>query len=178
MINLKNNKGITITALIITVIVLVTIAGTATYTGIEVYHNSKQEVFVQELQILQNAVNNEYSKIESGDLSYVDYGEDINAFDDGTVVKGYKKFTPDSLKKDLNTHGITQTVYINFLTKDIRSKDGINIDGEQKYSLKDLEEYNIILNDTETIKKLYINTTDTTEKINKHNNYINSIINN
>lgn len=185
--NLKNSKGITLTTLIITVVVLSIIAGTAVYTGIDVYKDSKEEAFVQELQIIQNAVNNEYSKIEyavnnenseteNGGLSYVGYGEDIKLelFGDGTSAKGYKELTPEHLKEQLNLNGITQTVYINFLTKDVRSKTGIN----GKYSLKDFKNYNIIPNNTDTIKNLYINTTNATNEINAHNNYINSIINN
>jgi len=175
---LKSNKGITISALIITVIILMTIAGTAVYTGRDVYQDSKVEAFVQELQIIQNVVNNEYSKIENGDLSYVSYGEDIDTFDDGSIAKGYKKFTPAKLKENLNLNGVTQTVYINFLTKDVISVNGINVNGEMKYSLRDFDNYNIILNNTNTIKDLYINTTNTTTEINTHNNYINSITNN
>ena len=180
MINLKNNKGITLTALIITVILLTIIAGTAVYTGTDVLEDAKEEAFVQELQMIQNAVNNEYSKIENGDLRYVNYGVDVNfdSFTDGTLTKGYKKITSTQLKEYFNLNGISQTVYINFLTKDVRSEKGINIDGKQKYSLKQLEEYNIITNDTNTIKNLYINTTNTTNEINAHNNYINSIISN
>lgn len=177
----KNNKGIALATLIITVVVLSIIAGTATYTGIEVYQDAKKEAFLQELQTIQNVVNNEYSKIENGDLSYVEYGEDLitgQVFEDGTLTNGYKEFTPDKLKENLNINGIKQTVYINFLTKDVRSKAGINIDGVQKYSLKEFDEYNIISNDTNTIKNLYINTTSTTDKIKSHNNYINSIIDN
>ena len=65
-------------ALIITVVVLTIIAGTATYTGMNVYEDAKKEAFVQELQIVQNAVNNAISKIETGQKIYGDYIIGIN----------------------------------------------------------------------------------------------------
>ncbi|MBR6504378.1 MAG: hypothetical protein IKT41_01435 [Clostridia bacterium] len=178
MINLKNNKGITITALIITVVVLTIIAGTATYTGIEVYEDSKKEIFVQELQMVQNTVNTENSKIKSGDYSCLALGTDIdgNYTDaDGKVMTAiestlsegetidwtlekyqYAYFTKEELKTLLGITNVNQDVIINFLTCDVISVNGIEIDGDTYYNLEQMGIATNYYDKTQTDNNLYI----------------------
>lgn len=164
MINLKNNKGITLYALIITVVVLILIAGTATYTGMDVYQDAKEEAFVQELQIVQNAVNNIRSKLEECDQSYIDYifrednviipnVKDTDKINDNHPLKntentklyGYRYLNKNALKS-IGIDGVNQDVIINFTTGEVFSAKGYN----NKYTLNDFN-MNIISTSSEII---------------------------
>jgi len=150
-LKLKKQEGITLASLIITVVVIGIIAGTATYTGFNVYQDAKTEAIIQELQMIQVAVENEYGKILLEDYDYTFYGTDLrddrqgltNAFgndDDRSptnTIKGYKELTPLDLKEKLNLNGVTRTVYVNFLTCDVRDKKGFEYNGDTVYSLRE-----------------------------------------
>ena len=134
MINFKNNKGITLATLIITLIVLGLIAGTATYTGMDVLEDAKKEAFIQELQMIQNAVNNEVSKIEVGQKSYADYIIDADKIDEEAFIE----YSPDEIEAKFGITGRTQTLKINLITKEVKSVNPITVDGTQKYSLSEM----------------------------------------
>lgn len=152
MINFKNNKGITLTALIITVVVLTIIAGTAVYTGTDVLEDAKEELFIQELQIVQNAVNNEASKIELGQKSYADYIIDADKIDEDAFIE----YTAEEVQTKFGITGIKQNVKINLITKEVKSVNGINIDGEIKHSLNELVELNQIKPTDDKVLKYYV----------------------
>lgn len=59
---MKNNKGITLIALIITIIILLILASVATYNGMEVIQSSKLTAFTAELKIMQTQVNTIYEE--------------------------------------------------------------------------------------------------------------------
>lgn len=155
MINFKNNKGITLTALIITVVLLIIIAGTAVYTGTDVLEEAKEEVVIQELKMIQNAVNNEHSKMKLASLNDED-GD--GAFDyifnltwkiggnlpDNLPIEiqsiigegnGYRYFNSNDLNS-IGIKGINQSVIINFTTRDVISVNGFN----GKYKLSEFGE--------------------------------------
>ena len=60
MKSLNSNKGITLTTLVVTIVVLLILAGVATSTGIEAIENTKHTKFVAELKIMQSYVNQWY----------------------------------------------------------------------------------------------------------------------
>lgn len=134
LINFKNNKGITLTTLIITVVVLILIAGTAAYTGIDVYQDAKEEAFIQQLQIVQNAVNNMISKEELHDdlpkanTTSIDLNHPILEED----LSQYTYLSKDALK-ELGILGVNQEVFVNFQTSKVYSVKGYN----EKYTLND-----------------------------------------
>ena len=152
MINFKNNKGITLTALIITVILLTIIAGTAVYTGTDVLEDAKEEALIQELQIVQNAVNNEVSKIESGQKTYADYIIDADKIDEEAFIE----YTSEEVQNKFGITGIKQNVKINLITKEVKSVEGIKVDGETKYSLNELVDLNQIKPTDDTVLKYYV----------------------
>lgn len=178
MINLKNNKGITIYSLVITVIVLVIIAGTATYTAMDVYQDAKKEAFIQELQMVQNAVNNEYSKIEAGNYECLEWGEHIvvggeNEDEAKTVISKAKNVAKDEIDWSLEEYKFTyfnksmlqnieelkdikQEILINFLTHDVISFKGLRISGEEYYSLEQMNVQNNYYNNNQLDNNLYI----------------------
>ncbi len=59
---MKNNKGITLIALSVMIIVLIIIASVVTYSGISVLRDSKTKKIETELQTVQHAVLENYSK--------------------------------------------------------------------------------------------------------------------
>lgn len=59
---MKNNKGITLVALIITIIILLILASVATYSGIGVIKSAKLTAFTTELKIMQTQVNEIYEE--------------------------------------------------------------------------------------------------------------------
>ena len=143
MNKIKGNKGITLSTLMITVIIISIITVTATFTGIDVYNSAKEEAFAQELQIVQNAVNNMISK---GDLqeslptaksnsSIIEQEHPIRNED----MSKYKYLSKDKMKQ-LGIAGVNQDVYVNFETSKVYSVKGYN----GKYTLNDFNNMNII----------------------------------
>lgn len=59
---MKNNKGITLIALTITIIVLLIIASVGTYSGIDALLNAREEAQTAELDMLQHVILENYSK--------------------------------------------------------------------------------------------------------------------
>ena len=53
----KDNKGITLIALIITIIVMLILVSAATYTGFDTYENTKVNHFVAQMQLIQAKVD-------------------------------------------------------------------------------------------------------------------------
>ena len=178
LINLKNNKGITLATLLITVIILVTIAGTAVYTGRDVLNDAKEESFVQELQIVQNVVNNEYSKIQAGDYNSLTLGTNIDenyndtdnkvliaissTLDEGETIDWklekfqYSYFTKENLNLLLGLKNINQDILINFLTCSVISVNGIKKDGTTYYNLEQMGMGTVYYNNNQTDNDLYI----------------------
>ena len=54
---MMNNKGITLISLTITILLLIILAGTITYSGINVYKNMLVENFISETKLVQEKVN-------------------------------------------------------------------------------------------------------------------------
>ena len=67
MIELKNNKGITLVALIITVILMLILVSAAAYSGINTYKNTQVAKFIAQMQLIQTKVDElvEEKNIES-----------------------------------------------------------------------------------------------------------------
>lgn len=67
----KNSKGITLIALITTIIVLLILASVATYNGISIINQSKLTKFTTEMKIMQTEVNQLYQRYSDGDTIQV-----------------------------------------------------------------------------------------------------------
>ena len=59
---LKNNSGITLTTLVITIIVLLILATVAVYSGVNVIENTSYTKFVAELKVMHSYVNKWYEE--------------------------------------------------------------------------------------------------------------------
>lgn len=148
---MKNQKGITLITLVITIVVMVIIAGVATYSGIESIKLAQITSFKAELEMIQAKVNVIYEKrkTNSEEKEYYDkLGQDITVINEETLSQvladsskeGFRYFSKEDLSS-IDLDDIKQDVIINYDTCEVISITGIEIDGVKYYKLKDLPNY-------------------------------------
>lgn len=140
---MKKSNGITLVVLVITIVVLLILAGITTYNGIDTVRNSKITVFVTQMRMIQQKVN---VASEKGDVSLL--GEPISNLNStkkskitstGIDLTNYQYFTADKLEEDLNLFDVNMEVLINFETREIVSVDGIEIGSAIYYTIEQLK---------------------------------------
>ena len=148
---MRDTKGITLIALIITIIILLILAGVITSSGMESINISKKTAFIAELEMIQAKVNVIYEERKTNNEN-IDYynsiGQDIYNIDQvhlnevlgETSKEGFRYFNSSDLKK-LDLDNINQEVLINYDTREIISLTGFEIDGVKYYKLKDIPDY-------------------------------------
>lgn len=147
---LRKNLGITLLSLVITIVILLILAGTATFTGIDAIGNSKITTFRTEMEMMRLQLNSaseldKYKKTESDVLSesQEDYLSVVqNALNEDGLsitldIEGFKYFTKEEIKTMSNTE-ISRNLYINATTKTIVSDEGVKYDGKLYYMLEQL----------------------------------------
>jgi hypothetical protein len=148
---LKSEKGVTMVSLMVTIVVMLIIAGIAVAAGTTSVNDTKKTAFITELEIIQEKVNTIYEKRKLNEENVDNYdvaGRDISYVSQtvlDTVLKGvspigYRYFSPDDLEQ-LDLSNISQEVIINFSTRDVVSLSGIEIDGTRYYRLVDMPNY-------------------------------------
>lgn len=148
---MKNQKGITLISLVITIIVMMILASIITVAGLDSIKISKKTTFITELELIQAKVSSIYEKrkLNQSDLEYYNsLGQDISAVDQEklTIIlkdvskEGYRFFSKENLTK-LDLENITQDVLINYDTREVYSYQGIKIDGVTYYRLEDIPNY-------------------------------------
>lgn len=153
---MKREKGITLIALTITIIILLILASVTTYSGISTIQSSKLNKYKQELEIMQAQVNLLYEKyrteIEEG--QEIKIGEELtnseeenNAFSGATESDktGYRKFTKDTIE-ELGIEGIEREYLVNVTKRKVISLEPFEQNGEVYYTLEQLSEKNTIEN--------------------------------
>lgn len=156
---MKNEKGITLLTLIITVIVMVLLTGTAIAYGTNSLQTMKFQNFRFELEQIQGKVDVIYEKIklakEDEITTYLSLGQDITSLPSelGTSVlsrlqsiKGnnvsttnYRYFTRQDLEVDLDITSQSGAVIINFTTREVISVKGFEFEGKTYYRIEDLQ---------------------------------------
>lgn len=144
---MKNEKGITLISLVITIIVLIILASVTTYAGLNSIRTSKLTRFRQELELMQAQVNLLYEKYKDEetitigkDISQADSTKVENAFNSlGSQVTqaDYRYFDVDTLK-DLGIEGIEEEYLVNIKTRDVISLDGFKYEGAMYYTLEQI----------------------------------------
>ena len=151
---MKENKGITLMSLVITIIILLILSGITFQTGKSVIENSKVTAFTVELQAMQTKVNELYQKKNSGDGTTNINGEDVLVDDIGTALTGsqeentalagagvssdgFKYYSLETIK-ELGVNEVTQDFLINIDTRQIVSIEGIDYQGQHYYTMDDL----------------------------------------
>lgn len=145
---MKNEKGITLVSIVITIIIMSILAvigvnyGTSTIKGMQ-YQN-----FNYQLEQIQGRVDVIHEKINSGDNSYQTMGESAALSSEATAIlnklgiasseqSDYRYFTPKDLEDDLGIANINMEVVINFKTKDVISINGFLYEGKIHHRLND-----------------------------------------
>ena len=77
VIQMKNNKGITLIALTITIIVLIIIASVGTYSGVQSLRESKENSQIAEVGMIQQAVLESYIKFKTTGNSMYIRGQEV-----------------------------------------------------------------------------------------------------
>ena len=145
------SEGITLISLVITVIVMLIIAGVATTAGVESIQSARRTSVITELEMIQAKVDTIYEKrkINEEDISYYNsLGQDISVVEqskldivlEGIEQEGYRYFSKEDLNK-LDLDNMQLDVIINFDTRDIASINAININNKSCYRLQDIPGY-------------------------------------
>lgn len=140
---MKNNKGITLVSLLVTIIVLLILASIATYSGLNVINSSKLTIFTTELKIMQTKVNELYQED-----SKKQYGVEItgnfqtqankvftelkNDAQSGVISQDGYRYWSKELLKELGVEGIERDFFVNLEKRSIVSYQGFR-DGEKTY---------------------------------------------
>ena len=148
---MKNQKGITLITLVITIVILIIITGVVTYNGLEAVNTSQKTAFISELEMIQAKINVIYEE-RKANTERVEYynliGQDLSSIDVARVNEalgqeskdGFRFFNQEALKK-LDLDNINQEVLINYDTREVVSLNGFEIDGIRYYKLKDIPNY-------------------------------------
>lgn len=163
MKNVKNNNGITLMALVITIIILIILASIGTYSGIQVVKSAQFTAFSTELKIMQTQVNKLYEEKKNGNDEVDDLGKTISgsttvqthatkAFNASgiTDTSDYKYFDTDTIKS-LNIEGVEGEFLLNIDKRSVVSYDGFEYEGKTYYTLEQLPDglYNVEHNTSE-----------------------------
>ena len=149
--DLKEEKGITLITLVITILIMLILAGITVTSGLESVEMTKQTSMITQLEMIQEKVNTIYEKgkLNQEDIEYYySLGQDISTLDEqkrkellkDIPQEEYRYFSQEGLKQ-LELDNISQDVIINFKTRDVISVNGILIDKIIYYRLMDIPGY-------------------------------------
>ncbi len=142
----EKNKGITLVALIITIILMLILVTVTAYTGISSYKQSKVTRFITEMQLLQAKVD---ELVKSDDIEELNkIGTDIttseqensinNAYNNQEVttndITKYRFIAKEDILDILDVEDAQNDIMVNFETREIVSLNGIEYDGETYYT--------------------------------------------
>ena len=153
----RENKGITLIALVITVTVLIILASVATYSGVGIIRQSKLNRFTTEMKIMQTEVNDLYQKATSGEtvevngnsysgLDIYNIGKELdsranNVFTSETSgitdKSGYRLYDQPTIQ-GLGIEGVEEEYFVNVEKRSIASCSGFEYEGETYYTLEQL----------------------------------------
>lgn len=166
---LKNNKGVTLVILIITVVVMAIIAGISTQGGLNAANSTKYFNCLSQIKVLQAKVNTMYEDYVSADeqtkKEFENYGLEISSTENSeqaktafTAVqktnlskenigeyKDYRYYSADYIKDTLDLDGIEYDFIVNIKTRTVILVEGIEREGNIYYALCQIEgeQYNV-----------------------------------
>jgi len=151
-----NNKGITLIALIITIVVMLIIIGVTVNTSLNALNKTKLRGFYTQLEYVQKRIDD----IASTNESYINSnGNKVYLKEQGTVLKSAQKtnlqnilntegmglglsvstfryFTKEQLESVLGLSDIDYDVFVDFNSRTVIAEDGIKIGGKTYHILK------------------------------------------
>lgn len=159
MKRIKEEKGITLVALIITIVVMVIIAGISINTGTKSLDDTRLRGFYTKLEIVQKRVDdiaatNETYVDNSGNTVYLkEQGTGYSSLSQtkqttlkniiqsegtglGLIASNFRYFTSAQLESILDLSEIEYDVFIDFDSRVIIAEDGITLNGNSYHILK------------------------------------------
>lgn len=135
MKNFKDQKGITMIALVVTIIVLVILSTMVTHVGMSSIRNSRFEKIKNELELVQANVNLWYEK-------YIDYTYDEIPI--GSEIPADKKDTFSNYLKEINNEYVSKDInrYRYFTVSDFKN---LQVDGIENEYIIDIKKQVAIL---------------------------------
>lgn len=143
----KDNKGITMIALMITVMLIVIIGSVSIYTGIDTYKFSKVTKFITQMQLLQAKIDDLVETKTAEELNNMGLLEVtteeqtnaiVNAFKQGEVTTAdtskYKVFTKEKVLEILDVEDVQNDIMVNFETREIVSLNSVEDEGNTYYT--------------------------------------------
>lgn len=138
ILNCKGKQGITLVALIITVIVLIVLGGTATSVAIDHFNTIRQKGFYTKLELAQEAVEkirntNENYTDKNGNKVYIKQaGSTASGYEDLIAQLGYSSsnfryFTKEEVESILGISGVNLNLLIDFDNAIVINPEGITI---------------------------------------------------
>ncbi len=139
--NIKDNKGITLAVLIVTVVIMLILVGVGVYNADKSYRNGVMNSFVTQMQLIQsNVYNISYnegillgSEIPSGKTAQLTNIINSNNLS-GTNSNDWRYFTKETLSSDLNIDGVDDEIAVNFKTKEVVSFIGVEYKNDMYYT--------------------------------------------
>lgn len=161
---MKNNKGITLISLSITIFILLLLSSTLIISTRGAYSVVKTQDFISKMKIIQARVDNIAEednfvfptelKMNSTNEFYSDFNNIINDLKDDQnktswvsspeeisdeEITNYYCFTPRDLNEKLGIKDVNSTVIINFATRNVIALKGVKIDEKTYYRQCDID---------------------------------------
>ena len=152
---MKNNKGITLITLSITILILLLLSSTLILSTRDTYSVIKLQNFISKMKIIQAKVdevseNDSYEPPEELKMDETNgqYSEFLNIItklkEDGVIsesedLNDYYCFNSNALKQEFGLKDIDLTVIINFDTRNVISANGVTVDGKTYYRQYDID---------------------------------------
>ena len=142
----KENKGITLVSLIITIILMLILTSVTTYSGINTYKRMQVTKFITQMQLIQVKVDELKDNKSIEDLlkmgEVVPNGKQAiitTAQNKGEVadaeIDSYRYFSSQDLEQELDLEdGINGEILVNFATREVVSTTGIEYENEKYYT--------------------------------------------
>ncbi len=141
----KDNKGITLVALIITIILMSILVTVSAYSGINTYRNMKVAEFIAQMQLIQSNVDNLVEKRNIDE--FLTLGETTNSEQNNAISKAYsnheittsdtskyRAFTKEKALEIFNVEDLKSDIMVNFETREVVSLQGIEYNGKTYYT--------------------------------------------
>lgn len=126
----NNNKGITVVALTITIVVLLIVAGITSYSGLHTVKSARFYNAESQMKIINAKVSELYDEYKDGNIAVLNYG-------DVSGKEGYRIYTKGFIKQKFNIEGIDYDFLVNVKDRKVELEEGIQYQGESYFTLED-----------------------------------------
>ncbi len=126
----NNNKGITVVALTITIVVLLIVAGITSYSGLHTVKSARFYNAESQMKIINSKVSELYDEYKDGNTAVLNYG-------DVSGKEGYRIYTKGFIKQKFNIEGIDYDFLVNVKDRKVELEEGIQYQGESYFTLED-----------------------------------------